>query len=258
MNTLVNSPERVITEVGVIMSGAASVNGQRLMADGSDLLRTLRQSRASAILLDPDVIESPWNVVKQYITINQSGTIMQSSKLPDLRKIYFVHRDKKENSSSDFLGFLKLFKSFYQCPDLSEDNLVTVYTTSGSTGYSKLVPAPHKFLIDLILASGNIETVSTTVSLNVGPLGWLGASVFLNIAEGRTKVLCDVRAEGQPEDIVAFLMAMIDKENVSQAIIGPQHIPDLAEKFKSEAFSKKLKLLILGGLPISKVIVKAG
>ena len=63
VSTLPNCPERVVCEAGVLMSGAASVNAQCLLADGSDLLATIRASRAATVLVDPDVIHSPWQVL---------------------------------------------------------------------------------------------------------------------------------------------------------------------------------------------------
>ena len=39
VNTLDNSPERVVTDVGLLMVGAAAVHGQCFMADGEDLIR---------------------------------------------------------------------------------------------------------------------------------------------------------------------------------------------------------------------------
>ena len=72
VNTLPNCPERVVGEAGILLSGAASVNAQCLLADGSDLLSTVRVSRASALLVDPDVLHSPWEVsnsIKSHFTV---------------------------------------------------------------------------------------------------------------------------------------------------------------------------------------------
>ena len=80
VNTLLNSPERVVSEAGVWLSGAATVNGQCLLADGSDLLRTIRVSRARAILIDPDVTDSPWNVLKNHVTLDGSTRARQHSR----------------------------------------------------------------------------------------------------------------------------------------------------------------------------------
>ena len=46
----------------IVFTGAATVNAMRLLSDGSDLLQTLKQSKANAIILDPDIPYSPWEV----------------------------------------------------------------------------------------------------------------------------------------------------------------------------------------------------
>ncbi|KAK7478262.1 hypothetical protein BaRGS_00030520, partial [Batillaria attramentaria] len=102
MNTLPNSPERVISETGILLSGAASLNGQCQLADGSDLLRALRLSRATAIVLDPDVPNSPWNVLEKRVAITGNSAVT-SEELPDLKRVYKVRRNP-ENVGEDFMA----------------------------------------------------------------------------------------------------------------------------------------------------------
>ena len=52
-NTLPNSPQRLLTDLGVLLAGGVAVNGQLFLADGEDLMASLRDAACFAIVLDP-------------------------------------------------------------------------------------------------------------------------------------------------------------------------------------------------------------
>jgi acyl-coenzyme A synthetase/AMP-(fatty) acid ligase len=138
VNTLPNSPERVMCEAGIMLSGAASVNGQCLMADGADLLRTLRVSSAKAIIVDPDVSNSPWNVLRHHIELGRDDIVTSSLSLPDLRKVYMVQR-VEGRGAGDLLTSLEAREAWFHNDAVRPEDTITVTTTSGSSGFSKLV-----------------------------------------------------------------------------------------------------------------------
>ncbi|KAK7506044.1 hypothetical protein BaRGS_00002766 [Batillaria attramentaria] len=141
VTTLSNSPERVVCEFGILLSGAASVNGQCQLADGSDLLHILSKSRASSIVLDPDVPNGPWDTLKQRVILGENGHVT-SEDFPHLKHVLFARR-VPNNADEDFLGHLDQLTEFYQA-DVTPDDLMAVFTTSGTTGFSKLVVYGHK------------------------------------------------------------------------------------------------------------------
>ncbi|KAK7104986.1 uncharacterized protein [Littorina saxatilis] len=230
VNTLTNSPERVVSELAILMSGAASVNGQCLLADGSDLLRTLRVSRAAAILVDPDVPDSPWNVLKHHVTVGDDDNVTSES-LPELKKLFFVRRVEGKGHG-DFFGHLETLSDWYQTDEITPDETATVFTTSGTTGFSKLVVYTHGNLTGWgqhSRAESQAFYQHGHLVLNMAPLGWAGGYIGNSIASGSVRVLCDVRAAGIPKDMPKFIWRCLVEEKCRRAVLSPLHLSGLVE-----------------------------
>nr|KAG5713149.1 hypothetical protein BaRGS_007676 [Batillaria attramentaria] len=267
VNTLPNSPERVVSEAGILLSGAATVNGQYQLADGSDLLHVLHASRAQAIVLDPDVPNSPWQVLKNRVVLEENDKLT-SEELPCLQRIFFVRR-KAEGDDGDFLSHLKEVSGRYQA-DVQPGDVMTVFTTSGTTGFSKLVVHTHD-LLTTINDSRNpfLHDSDETVDFSLAPLGWLGGYVGMTFLAGYPRVLCDVRA-GLPSDMVEFVRECIQEEKCTKPMLMPAILMPLAERVArktdehaaeedkdSSYWTWKPEAIILGGLPVSRTMVKA-
>ena len=48
-----NSPERVVTDLGILTAGAVMVDKRVFLRDVSDMVHILNQSQASLVLVDP-------------------------------------------------------------------------------------------------------------------------------------------------------------------------------------------------------------
>ncbi|KAK7104989.1 3-[(3aS,4S,7aS)-7a-methyl-1,5-dioxo-octahydro-1H-inden-4-yl]propanoyl:CoA ligase-like [Littorina saxatilis] len=242
VNTLTNSPERVVSELAILLSGAASVNGQCHLADGSDLLRTLRVSRAAAILVDPDVPDSPWHVLKHHVTVDDDDSVTSES-LPDLRKAVFVRRVEVKGQE-DFLAHLETRTEWFQADDVTPDDTVTVFTTSGTTGFSKLVVYTHGQFLNIWNLEGSM---ADTVVLpgekffSTAPLGWIGGYVGLTVLQGATRVLCDVRAGGAPRDMPGFIWRSLQEEHCRRASFAPMLLTRLIELSGTHQLENKTK-----------------
>ena len=283
---LVNSPERLVGECGVWLSGAASVNGQSLLADGSDVLRTLRVSRARAVLVDPDdVADGPWGVLRSRVTLGDAdddvGNVTSSDSLPDLKKVYFVRR-VEGRGRGDFLGRLDALAEGFQADDVTPDDVLCALTTSGTTGFSKLVVHTHYNFIKVIEREGDVAVSSNSSQskeLNLAPFGWIAGFPAFTVLQGGTRVMCDVRAGGLPEDVEEFIWRSVQQEKCSSAMFPPMYLPRLTElaeadqekkkKSESESESKdgasgpdasparKLNVVFLSGLPVTRAMVRA-
>ncbi|KAK7104987.1 hypothetical protein V1264_019618 [Littorina saxatilis] len=255
VNTLTNSPERVVSELAILMSGAASVNGQCLLADGSDLLRTLRVSRAAAILVDPDVPDSPWNVLKLHVTVGDDDTLTSES-LPDLKKIFFVRR-VDDKGHGDFICHLETLTASFQADDIIPDDTVTILTTSGTTGFSKLVVESHVGL------TGSGQCPEVTVSsfyqpgqkvFSMAPLGWAGGYVGTTILAGAVRVLCDIRSGGIPADTPEFIWRSLAEEECQVLFTPPAYLPRIvaiARQYGLRDGPKTISNQNLGDVPYS-------
>nr|KAG5711803.1 hypothetical protein BaRGS_023567 [Batillaria attramentaria] len=231
MDTLPNSPERLVCETATLMAGAASVNGVCQLADGSDLLRSLRQSRADAIIVDPDVTSSPWGPLQKHVRLGSDGTVT-SDDLPDLKKVYFVRR-RKQGGDEDFLSRLETSQAWFEADDVTRDDVCTVFTTSGTTGFSKLVVHTHGNLLALSELLGKRDD-DARIDFNMAPLGWIGGHVWLNLALKYTRVLCDVRAGGLPDDVAEFITNVVHEEKCTSANIPPALALEIMERLKPD------------------------
>ena len=266
VNTLPNSPERAVCELAIWMSGAASVNGQCLLADGSDLLHTLSLSRATALLVDPDVTDSPWRVLKRALTLGENGKVTESSSCSHLKKVFFIRRTEN-GEDGDFIQGLETEGEWFQSDNITGQDMATMLTTSGSTGFSKLVARSHDDFPKTFASKHDlIDSMRQPVVFNPAPLGWGGGSLHLTLMPGTTRVLLDVRA-GIPDDMVDFLWRSLQEERCHVAYFPTMYLPAIAELVTAsagrdgvmdEALSNtlKLKTIWLAGLPVTQLIVK--
>ncbi|PVD39217.1 hypothetical protein C0Q70_01845 [Pomacea canaliculata] len=269
LNTLPNSPERAVCETGLLMSGAVSVNGQCQLADGSDILHGLQKSQATAIVLDPDVDNSPWNPLRTRLQLIGQNDVA-CEKLPSLRKVFFIRRSEK-GSDDDFLSHLENLNDWFCDDEITADDICTVFTTSGSTGFSKLVAYTHGVLAGLVNKRDYFREDVPEYSKRfvISPFGWTGGFVGHTFISASTRVLFDMRT-GKPEDMVDFIHRTIQEEKCDTAIIAPAFIlqifnkrQKLLEKQENHGYNCsvfgdwKLKTLYLGGQPITKQILEA-
>ena len=256
-------------DLAIWMSGAATVNGQCQLPDGSDLLHTLRLSRATAILVDPDVTDSPWRVLKNHVTLDDEGnvrtsssTTSPSSSIPYLKKVFFIRR-VQTGGSEDFLQGLEAQTEWFQSQDITASDLFAVFTTSGSTGFSKLVAQTQgKFILHLQESGCFANVLRQPVVFNNSPLGWGLGSLGHTLVPGNTRVLCDIRA-GIPDDMAHFLWRTLEEEKCDTAFFSPVHLPRLAQLVSTAGVSEagqptpwKVKTILLGGLPVTRTMVE--
>ncbi|XP_076464092.1 long-chain-fatty-acid--CoA ligase-like [Babylonia areolata] len=272
VNTLVNSPERAVCEAGIWLSGAASVNGHCQMADGSDLLHTLRVSRASALLVDPDISNSPWNVLTKYVSVGEDDSVT-SSDLTDLKKLFFIRRVEGAGPK-DFISHLEAQNDWFQADDITPETILSVFATSGSTGFSKLVAYTHEEYIHychglFLDKQPTFQIKDLGRYFTTAPFGWLGGYIGMGAVICFTIVTRDVRAGGLRKDMPEFIFQVLVKEKCNSGIISPVYLPELSQladtrnaKANSKAESQmsqesKLNVLLLGGLPVTRPMVAA-
>lgn len=139
-NTLLNSPERVVSDLGIILTGAVALNGQLFLADGSDFLGSLRDSASSAIVLDPLQPKGAASVLDGLEKEELEDGRVRFNELPALRRLFRCRCQGREGLR--FMDMLEQEQESYVA-DVNADDLAYVWTTSGSTGFSKLVPHTH-------------------------------------------------------------------------------------------------------------------
>nr|KAG5699704.1 hypothetical protein BaRGS_022102 [Batillaria attramentaria] len=282
VNALPNSPERAVVECSILLSGATSVNGMCQLRDASDLLSTLRQSRAAALVLDPDVMGATWSSLSAYLTGPEDGSgAVTSDELPSLKFVFLVRRsgpkycrcrdsapgkvnthkecapscsNSKPLDEADFLTSLQTSSHLghFHAENITGQDLCSVFTTSGTTGFSKLVPFCHKALTAFSKSTNSKATTEFCCS----PLGWMGGYPAHIFSIGSTRVLLDAR-EGQPEDMDAFIYDSIVQEKAKDGVIPFTHLQGVAERvIHSHSGEPILENVILATQPVTKDILE--
>nr|KAG5711433.1 hypothetical protein BaRGS_025860 [Batillaria attramentaria] len=148
-NTLPNSPERLLSDLGVILAGGVAMNGQLLLADGADFLGSLKDSACVAAILDPREHNGAMSLLrsKQSTTVGKNGDLRYED-LPSLRMLLPCYWEGEDEELS-FMEILRQETETYFA-DVSPYDVAYIWTTSGSTGFSKLVPRQHRQVADSV------------------------------------------------------------------------------------------------------------
>ncbi|XP_076466500.1 putative acyl--CoA ligase YdaB [Babylonia areolata] len=285
VSTLPNSPERVLCDVGIVMAGAVMVNAHCQLADGSDLLNVLRQSKARVVCVDPDLDLGPWQVLRQHVQHHPVTNTVTSVTLPDLQKVFFIRRtaplcqdpglsgpastgrsDPESDSTEkmnfvedgfaspetgDFIACLRDLDEFYEA-EVAAEQTVAIFITSGSTGFSKLVPHSHQSLMNYFQAFAKESFNQFSVFLCCSPLGWAGGYLFKYMAQGKGRLLLDLWY-GTPGDLPAILWDMIVQESCLDGFLMSAVIPQIEAMEKRKVW--KMNNIILTGHPMKTVLV---
>ncbi|KAK6958854.1 2-succinylbenzoate--CoA ligase [Biomphalaria glabrata] len=126
-NTLSNSPERAVTDIGIMLAGCVTMNIQLLLADGSDFRLLAQNSKCRAVIMSPWKQGSAWKLMNPFFSgkSDQGFVDIHIDNIPDLTSAILICPD-----------------DIYVDP-AERDDLLIILTTSGSTGYSKPVPRSH-------------------------------------------------------------------------------------------------------------------
>lgn len=250
-NTLPNSLERVICEFGILFSGASSINGQILRSDGEDFLEALKTSRCVAVILDPNVPKSARQVLLREVPVGCEDSV-QSERLPDLRKLIICARDDADGEN-DFINSLRNSHLPQFRADVHPDDLATVMTTSGSTGYSKLVKHSHADICHFGKQVKAIEPLPSGAHfINSAQLGWAAGYPQWYLSCGVTRYFIDVH-NGPPADVPSTLWRIMVEEKIDYGFLTPMFVNAILTKSPWETAEWKPKILCLAGQPIKKV-----
>nr|KAG5692766.1 hypothetical protein BaRGS_009382 [Batillaria attramentaria] len=252
---LPNSLERVVADLGIICSGAVALNGQVFRADGEDLLQALNSTKARAIVLDPDAPQGAWSVLKNYV--NNPDAEVDCKRLPHLRKIITCKRS--DDSHVDFLTKLRDFRLSLQRARALKTDVAVIWTTSGSTGYSKLVPQTHANLTHIMLQVLHISRLrSGDRFLNCAPLGWAGGFPLWFLASGVTRFFVDTFT-GPPSDMATALWQCVQREKCVYVFASPMYVASTLEKkelWEGEE-SWRPRGICLAGQPMKRAVLAA-
>nr|KAG5711152.1 hypothetical protein BaRGS_004796 [Batillaria attramentaria] len=141
-NTLPNSPERLLTDLGIMLAGAVAMNSMVFLSDGADFVGSIRRGRCVAVIVDPkEKSNQPLTVLERRFR-SRAGHTVDCPDAPLLKTLLFVDSGVGQDGDEPFLEQLRNENESFVA-DVKPENLAYIFATSGSTGISKLVPRTH-------------------------------------------------------------------------------------------------------------------
>jgi long-chain acyl-CoA synthetase len=198
----------------------------------SEIKYILEHSEAVAIAVDDtlapmiDALRPHLPSVKHFISISDAG-----------RENYLAYEDFIEQGSPDFAA-----------PEVSDDELLGLFYTSGTTAEPKGVMLTHDNMLSNIRHSNAVSLPKATdIFLHTAPMFHLadGAAVFNNIAHGIAQAYV---ARFDPTEV----LETIERERISTVVLVPTMINFLLQHPKIEEYDlSSLRQITYGASPIA-------
>ncbi|KAH9496759.1 hypothetical protein Btru_009317 [Bulinus truncatus] len=259
-NTLPNSPERVVTDLGIMMAGCMAYTAEMQLNDGSDFYNAALRCKCKGIILVNNDQSPIWNLLQSQISGNSSEFI--TDKLPQLTTSIVVSRDII-GSNKPFLEDLLTSEEDVFVSSVSPNDVAVVFCTSGTTGYSKLVDKTHAEVVHIVR---NNEIIvfrdpecpdKRFVQYSDRLLAWGGGFAPFSILAFLTRVLRDNFLLETTSAESDFWEA-VTKENCTFAIMMPIEVYKLLEYAEKTKVCPvhRFQYVMLTGQPITKAHVK--
>nr|KAG5711847.1 hypothetical protein BaRGS_026288 [Batillaria attramentaria] len=222
-NTLPNSPERLLTDLGIMLVGAKVLDGAECLDSPEDFLGLLKESGCKALLYDPNRPRGVQVLLgKEALAAHENG-----HGFPDFPQLKVVMecrltRDDKNKALLEVLedGSLPPYTS-----GVEPDDVVCVWTAHGKAdGVRRLVPRTQKRLFNLAAGITHFLTVRPQdVYYNDQPLAslWGFIGVYLNC--GATRVMADF-SRGAPPNSTTFFYDVICKQQCTVAFLSESQL----------------------------------
>ncbi|KAK0067704.1 2-succinylbenzoate--CoA ligase [Biomphalaria pfeifferi] len=261
-NTLNDSPERVVTDIGIMLAGCVTMNIQLLLADGSDFRFMAQNSKCRAVIMSPWKQGSAWKLMNPFFSgkSDQGFVDIHIDNIPDLTSAILVGRTEN-GENKHFLNDLKIGRENIYVEPAKPDDLLIIISTSGSTGYSKLVPRSHEDILkseDLahyVLSPGvqwNSPREKCLKYYNDKSMGWGIGIPFAPICSADTRVLTDI-FDAAVKRTGKDLWEASTKENAQCCPMLCLEMDSVQEYIDSVGGSDfKFKMLIAGAQPLRK------
>ncbi|CAL1542124.1 unnamed protein product [Lymnaea stagnalis] len=252
-NTIPNSRTRLITDLGIIMAGAVTLNGELAFKDGQDLFTRLNNTKCQTIItVTSDAIHS---LLRPYLVREdvKSGTgqgkfyRVNCERVPSLQLLVAQYADSHEDHTAFLCGLDK--EDFFDA-QVQPDDEAHIFITSGSTGTSKLVPRTHREVLAIAENFGSLLSPSD-IMFNERDLGWLGGFPHAYYSQGVVTVVKERLRGKQPRSVRSIFNFLIDY-GVTVASLMTSEIIELKKGFDNGEIDRKVPAVILGGQPITK------
>ncbi|GFR99916.1 acyl-CoA synthetase family member 2, mitochondrial [Elysia marginata] len=265
-NGLPNSPERLITDVGIIMAGCIMVNCQVLEKDGSDLWNTARVAKCKGVIIPVSSASAPYCLFSPLLQSScpdargtQAGdglVYLSTNNAPELTKAILVNRfsvDEPLQIQQSFLNRLRAVDEPEDLPSSKPEDVAVLFATSGSSGFCKLVPRTHE---EILVAARSFQGGKDGRYFSDRPFGWMGGFPFDYLAYCSVRVLQDQFA-GEQARTCRDIWSVIGREKCTAAAMVPVTIEELIRHFEAEKPEFVLPAIVTSGQPLRETLSKA-
>ncbi|XP_059149863.1 uncharacterized protein LOC131936801 [Physella acuta] len=246
------SRTKLISMFGAIAAGAVVVNGVTIQADGQDIFRVLNISKCKTIIAS---WENPEFVfLQKFLKIGEADLVVgaesihpvQCDQAPWLKQLIVYEL----NSHEDHTAFLSRLadEEFYVAPVTADDEAY-IFLTSGSTGYSKMVPRTNREC----LAIADSFKQDIHIVLNNRIMEWMAGFPTLYLGSGATIIVQEYLDSSTTMDVAGIWNIACD-EGADAALLLPVEIIAVKEAFDNGAVTRRIKRIITGGYPLKRCV----
>nr|KAG5711145.1 hypothetical protein BaRGS_004789 [Batillaria attramentaria] len=130
-NTLPNSPERLLTDLGIMLAGAVAMNGMVVLSDGADFVGSIQKSGCVAVIVDPrQKLNQPLTVLENRLR-SRAGHTVDCPDTPLLKTLLYVDSGVGQDGHKPFLEQLRNENESFVA-DVKPEERALIFITSGS------------------------------------------------------------------------------------------------------------------------------
>ncbi|KAH9488176.1 hypothetical protein Btru_064856 [Bulinus truncatus] len=253
-NSIPNSPERLVTDLGIILAGCVTLDCEVTEGFSEYFWTIARQAECKGVILTTRQDSQAFQLFKPHMSdpAQTSGDAPVSvDHAPSLYKLVFCHRDSEGDSS--LLDSLEEDEEegFFSTP--SPDDLAALFLTTGSRGSCYLIPRSHS---ELMLLGKMYDKVKAGSFFLDAPLGWIIGFPFEFLYPVYTRVLLDYY-ELNTKVSYRDLWSVISREKCHVAFLIPQAVSELIHIMRDNKPRFKVQMVITGGQPILQTVTGA-
>ncbi|XP_059157078.1 2-succinylbenzoate--CoA ligase-like [Physella acuta] len=230
-----------------------------VLSDGQDLFSTLRHSKCSTVITSAG--NPTFKIFEKYFTSSSDlvagGNVetiipVQCSQAPWLKQLIVY----KLNSHEDHTAFLSRLadEEFYVAPVTADDEAY-IFLTSGSTGFSKMVPRTHRECLDIAENYSSIFT-KDDVLYSDRPFGWIGGFPHYFLSQGIPTLVQELY-DGVTLRRVVDVWDVALRLGATFTFTLVADIMQLKELYKDGIFKKSIGIIFTGAQPIKKNVMEA-
>ena len=238
-----NTIEWVVGELAIILAGGTAVHLSTSDTDANDIVDIITKTRCKGLLIDSGKGTRFHDLILQLMPRLKYQPSQQGEDPASSSPTFVFLRDMIGMESHHTLKkVLDMGDIDFDLPTLQPEDNIIVFTTSGSTGKSKMVAHSHFSAMNLeIHPPVREEVYLNNIFYNDRPFVWPGGSPLLNFCRGETRVFMESSSASIQGQQTEKIWEIIEAEHCTSASFMPYFITDLI-RIKDKYMDTQFKL----------------